>query len=307
MNVVSLLPSATEIVCALGLGDRLVGVSHDCDWPPEVQADRAVLSAAVVSGEQPSREIDQTVRERLHQGLSVYHLDAELLARLNPDVILTQELCEVCAPSFDEVQQAARVLHGDVEVVSLEPTSLEGVLDTIRVVGNATGHIDRADDLIGRLRTRIDRVRERAGLATDRPRTLAIEWLDPLFVGGHWVPEMIELAGGEAMNVPGEPSEEIAWADVARFDPEVIAVMPCGFAPERTAEELDLLIEHELWPDLKAVKAERVHVVHGSFYFNRPGPRLVDGVEILASLIHPDDFGDLELPNDAVYPVAWPW
>jgi iron complex transport system substrate-binding protein len=307
MNIVSLLPSATEIVCALGLEDRLVGVSHDCDWPPEVQEDRAVLSAAVVSGEQPSREIDQAVRERLHQGLSVYHLDDELLAKLEPDLILTQELCEVCAPSFDEVQQAARVLHGDVEVVSLEPTSLEDVLDTIRVVGHATGHTDRADDLIARLRTRIDRVRERAGLATDQPRTLAIEWLEPLFVGGHWVPEMIELAGGEAMNVPGEPSEAIDWADVARFDPEAIAVMPCGFAPERTAEELDLLIEHELWPDLKAVKDDRVHVVHGSFYFNRPGPRLVDGVEVLASLMHPEEFGDLELPSDAVYPVASPW
>ncbi len=307
MNIVSLLPSATEIVCALGLDDQLVGVSHDCDWPPEVDEDRAVLSAAVVTGEQPSREIDQTVRDRLHQGLSVYHLDDELLAKLEPDLILTQELCEVCAPSFDEVRQAARVLHGDVDIVSLEPASLEDVLDTIRVVGDATGRVERADDLIEQLRTRIDRVRERASLASDRPRTLAIEWLEPPFVGGHWVPEMIELAGGEAMNGPGEPSEEIAWADVARFDPEVIAVMPCGFAPERTAEELDLLIEHDLWPDLKAVKGDRVHVVHGSFYFNRPGPRLVDGVEILASLIHPDEFGDLELPGDAVYPVASPW
>lgn len=307
MKIVSLLPSATEIVCALGLEDQLVGVSHDCDWPPEVQEDRAVLSAAVVTGEPPSREIDQTVRDRLHQGLSVYHLDDELLAELEPDLILTQELCEVCAPSFDEVQRAARVLRGDVDIVSLEPTSLGDVLDTIRVVGNATGHADRAEDLIEELRMRLDRVRERASLATDRPRTLAIEWLDPLFVGGHWVPEMIEQAGGEAMNAPGEPSEEMEWADVERFDPEVIAVMPCGFAPERTADELDLLIEHELWPDLKAVKADRVHVVHGSFYFNRPGPRLVDGVEILASLIHPDDFADLELPQNAVYPVAWPW
>lgn len=307
MNIVSLLPSATEIVCALGLEDQLVGVSHDCDWPPEVQEDRAVLSAAVVSGEQPSREIDQTVRDRLHQGMSVYHLEDELLAELEPDLILTQELCEVCAPSFDEVQQATRVLHGDVGLVSLEPTSLDDVLDTIRVVGNATGQIERAEDLIEQLRRRMERVRERAGLALDRPRTLAIEWLDPLFVGGHWVPEMIETAGGEAMNVPGDPSEEIEWADVARFDPEVIAVMPCGFSPERTSEELDLLLEHELWPDLKAVKDDRVHVVHGSFYFNRPGPRLVDGVEILASLIHPDEFGDLEPPSDAVYPVASPW
>ena len=307
MKIVSLLPSATEIVCALGLEDQLVGVSHDCDWPPELQEDRAVLSAALVSGEQPSHEIDQTVRERLHQGLSVFHLDEELLAQLSPDIILTQELGEICAPSFDKVQRATRALHNNVDVISLEPTSLEDVLDTIRVVGNATGHMDRADDLIGRLRSRIDRVRPRAGLATDRPRTLAIEWLDPLFVGGHWVPEMIELAGGEPMNVPGDPSEEIDWDDVERFDPEAIVVMPCGLSPERTAEELDLLIEHELWPDLRAVRAERVHVLHGPFYFNRPGPRLVDGLEILAALLHPEEFGDLELPSDAVYPVAWPW
>ncbi len=307
MNIVSLLPSATEIVCELGLEAQLVGVSHDCDWPPEVQEDRAVLSAAVVTGDQPSGAIDEMVRDRLHQGLSVYHLDDELLERLDPDLILTQELCEVCAPSFDEVQQAARRLRDEAELVSLEPTTMNDVLATIRVVGEATGQLERAEALIHALQARIDRVRERAVTTTDAPRTLAIEWLDPLFVGGHWVPEMIEAAGGEAMNASGDPSEEIDWADVARFDPEVIVIMPCGFDPHRTADELDLLLEHELWPDLTAVKSGRVHVVHGSFYFNRPGPRLVHGLEILASLIHPDDFADLELAHDAVYPVATPW
>ena len=307
MKIVSLLPSATEIVCELGLHDQLVGVSHDCDWPPEVQDERPVVSTAVVSGDESSRQIDDVITERIHQGLSVYHLDQDLLAQLEPDVILTQELCEVCAPSFDEVQRAARVLHGDVEIVSLEPTSLDDVLDTIRIVGNATGHEERAQTVIERLSDRIDRVRDRADGMSERPRTLAIEWLDPLFVGGHWVPEMIELAGGEPMNAPGEPSEQIEWADVARFDPEIIVIMPCGFTPDRTDEELDLLTDHDLWPDLKAVKGDRVHVVHGSFYFNRPGPRLVTGLEILATLLHPDDFGDLELPKDAVYPVASPW
>ena len=307
MNIVSLLPSATEIVCELGLYDQLVGVSHDCDWPPEVQDERPVLSTAVVSGDEPSRQIDDVVNERIHQGLSVYHLDEDLLAQLAPDLILTQELCEVCAPSFDEVQQAARVLHGDVEIVSLEPTSLDDVLDTIRIVGNATGFQERAETVVERLRARIERVRDGADGMSERPRTLAIEWLDPLFVGGHWVPEMIETAGGEPMNAPGEPSEGIEWADVARFDPEVIVIMPCGFTPERTDEELDLLTDHDLWPDLRAVKADRVHVVHGSFYYNRPGPRLVTGLEVLATLLHPDEFGGLELPNDAVYPVASPW
>lgn len=314
-RIVSLLPSATEIVCELGLEDRLVGISHDCDWPPRIAEEKPVLSQAVVSGDSPSREIDQMVRERVHNGLSVYHLDQEQLRELQPDLILTQELCEVCAPSFTEVQQAARVLQGvgHPNIVSLEPTTLDEVLESIVLLGQWVGREARARELTGELKERAQSVRERvrvrdAESAGFRPRVCALEWLSPLFVGGHWIPEMIEWAGAESMGEPGEPSFQVAAGDVFRFDPDIIVLMPCGFAPERTFAEFDLL-DHPGWEGLRAVERGRIFVVHGSHYFNRPGPRLVQGLEILARIIGPELFSDLELPEGSVYAVGEdePW
>lgn len=303
MRIVSLLPSATEIVCELGLYDELVGISHDCDWPPGIQDEKPILSEAAVTSNWSSAEIDRMVRERLHQGLSVSRLDQDGLQVLAPDLILTQELCEVCAPSFTEVQQAARILDSEPKIVSLEPTDLEEILETITLVGQLTDRETRAQQLTSELRERIERVRTRADTMGARPRVLALEWLEPLFVGGHWVPEMIELAGGEPMGVPGEPSYEIAWENVKCFDPEIIVLMPCGFAPERTIQEFDLLLGYEDWEELRAVKDHQLFIVHGSYYLNRPGPRVVTGLEILAALIHPEAFDDVELPQGAVYPV----
>jgi iron complex transport system substrate-binding protein len=300
MRIVSLLPAATEIVCALGLRGELVGISHDCDWPPGIREEKEIVSEAAVHEGMSSAEIDQTAKELLHQGLSVYHLDTEKLRALKPDLILTQKLCEVCAPSFTDVQKAAEILDKEPEIISLEPANLDEIWDTIRLVGEVTGRISHAHRLIAKLRKRIERVRARTEALERHPRTLALEWLEPLYVGGHWVPEVIELAGGEAMNPPGEPSYEITWDDVETFDPEVIVLMVCGFSPERTLEEIDLLLEYEGWEELRAVKNGDVYVVHGSHYFNRPGPRVVIGLEILAKILHPGLFPDIRVPKGAI-------
>ncbi len=302
MRIISLLPSATEIICALGLSDELVGISHDCDWPPEIIG-KPVLSQPAIPGDLSSREIDQIVRELVHSGLSVYHLDAEQLRALQSDLIVTQELCEVCAPSFSEVLKAAKILDVEPKIVSLEPTRLDEILENIELIGQLTNREAQAHKLIARLRGRIERVRACTERVEERPRTLAIEWLEPLFVAGHWVPEMVELAGGEPLGEIGEPSYEITWIDIERFDPEIIVLMPCGFTPEQTMQELDLLLDYENWGELRAVKDGQVYIVHGSYYFNRPGPRIVIGLEILAKIVHPELFSDLEVPEGSVYPV----
>lgn len=293
MRIISLLPSATEIVYELGLGDRLVGVSHDCDWPPEVLK-KPKLSQAVVHAEMPSAEIDQIVRERLHSGLSVYHIDAELLQKLNPDLILTQELCEVCAPSFDDVRQAIKLLHRQPQIVSLEPHTLEDILDTILTVGEVSSTEDRAQRLVAQLRQRIERVRAQTEDVAHRPKVCCIEWLEPIMIAGHWVPQMVEYAGGEDwLGEIGQPSRYADWEEILTYNPDIIVLMPCGFSIERTLRELDVLMELDGWKELTAVKERQIFVVEASAYFNRPGPRIVTGLEILAEIVHPEIFSGL--------------
>jgi len=299
MRIVSLLPSATEIVCALDLADQLVAISHDCDWPPEI-ADRPVLSDSVIDTAADSASIDAQVRERVHTGRSIYHVDEERLRSLAPDLILTQELCKVCAPAFDEVQAAARIVDDRPRVVSLEPSSLDGILDNIHRVGEETGCPVRAELLIEGLRGRIDEVKERVSDADTRPRVLCLEWLDPLFLGGHWVPEMVQLAGGEPLGSPGEHSRESDWDEIRAFDPDRIVLMPCGFDLERTRSEACTVTNREEWQELRAVREGNVYITNGSAYFNRPGPRAVIGLEILAWCIHPEWCLDLPVPDDGV-------
>jgi len=299
MRIVTLLPSATEIVYALGLGKELVGVSHDCDYPPEVR-EKPVLSQSVVTSELTSREIDKTVKQRIHSGLSVYHIDAELLQKLKPDLILTQELCEVCAPSYSEVLEAAKILDAAPKIVSLEPKCLADILENIKLVGGLTARHARAEELINELQARIGKVAKLAD-EVNRPRVFCMEWLKPVYCAGHWVPEMVELAGGEDwLGEPGEPSFEIEWEEVLRYEPEIIVLMPCGFHPKRTLEEIDLVLEREGWQELPAVKNDRVFIVDGSAYFNRPGPRIITGVEILAQIIHPEIFSNLAPPGSLI-------
>jgi iron complex transport system substrate-binding protein len=302
MRIVSLLPSATEIVCAFGLCDELVGISHDCDWPPEIKG-KPALSHSVITNELSSAEIDQFVRERLHNGLSLYHLDQSELRRLKPDLILTEELCEVCAPSFDEVQAATRTLDPEPEIISLEPISLAEIIDNIRTVGEATNCEEEAAQLTSQLQARIDQVASRAENLEECPRVVCLDWLEPLFLAGHWVPEMVELAGGETLGDVGEPSAEIDWMTICHYNPDMLILMPCGFHPRRTFRELSLLAEREGWDELRAVKNGQVYIVNGSAYFNRPGPRIVTGLEALARILHPAHFVHVDIPADAWYHI----
>ncbi len=302
MRIVTLLPSATEIVYELGLGDSVVGVSHDCDWPPEVLK-KPKLSQAVVHSEMPSAEIDQIVRERIHSGLSVYHIDAELLQKLEPDIILTQELCEVCAPSFDDVRHAVKLLHSHPKIVSLEPHTLEDIFENILTVGEVTGRTAQAQKVVTQLRRRVARVRAKTERLTERPTVCCIEWLEPIMIAGHWVPQMVEYAGGEDwLGEIGEPSYSVEWSEVREYNPDILVLMPCGFSIERTLREMDLLTEREGWEELSAVKNDQVFIVEASAYFNRPGPRIVTGLEILAEIIHPEIFSGLA-PADSF--IRW--
>jgi len=290
-RIVSLLPSATEIVYALGLGERLVGVTHECDYPPEATSKPVLTASALPAASTPS-EIDRHVRRHLHQGSSIYTLDAELLERLAPDLILTQELCAVCAVSYEIVARAAKRLRGDPRIVSLEPSSLEDVYATIETLGELTGTSDRARAVIAGLRARVEALcRHVAGRA--RPRTLVLEWTDPPMSGGHWTPELVESAGGESILAnPGANSLILTWDAIAEADPEVILVAPCGFDLARSVAAVDeLAASNPTWPSLRAVRERRVGIVDGNAYVNRPGPRLVDSAEIFASAIHNQPYG----------------
>lgn len=299
MRIVSLVPSATEIVAGLGLAGALVGISADCDFPPAIRG-TPVLSEAVVAPGASSPAIDLHVRTHVHSGKSVYHLDAAQLAALRPDLILTQELCRVCAPSYTVVAQAARALGAEARIVSLEPRGLDDVLDNIRLVGDLTGTSGRAAALAADLRRRIDTVASRAAQAAGgRPRVVCVEWLDPIYVGGHWIPEMVALAGGrDVLGAPRQASRAAAWEEVRAARPDVLVLMPCGFDVARTRAELGRLAGRPGWDDLPAARTRRVYLVDASAYFSRPGPRIVVGLEILATLLHPGTFR-YELPPGA--------
>jgi iron complex transport system substrate-binding protein len=299
-RICSLLPSATEIVFALGLHDRLVAVTHECDFPPEAARRPVITRSTLAHTLRRSREIHTHISLAMHTGSSIYELDQDLLQRLAPELVLTQELCDVCAVSYATVERAVRRLPGSPTILSLEPTTLDGILDTIRHVGEATGARDAAESLVRNLGEQIEAFADLTARAPRRPRTFALEWLDPPFAAGHWVPEMIRIAGGEAgLSREGLPSTQVSWRDVATCDPEIIVLMPCGFTLERTLEELAAVILPDEWAGLRAVQSGQVYAVHGSAYFNRPGPRITVGLQILAEIIHP------ELCPRRTPPEAW--
>jgi iron complex transport system substrate-binding protein len=287
-RICSLLPSATEIVYVLGLEDRLVAVTHECDYPPEAQAKPQITSSVIDSTGLSAREIDQAVRRSLAEKSTIYYLDGALLDKLQPDLVLTQELCDVCAVGRQEVHSAVSVLAKAPTVVSLEPRTLSEVLDSILLVGRLTGTLRRAIEVTDGLLARLERVRQAVAGQPSVP-VLTMEWTDPVFVGGHWVPEMVEIAGGhDVLGRSGEPSREVSWDEVLSAAPEVVVAMPCGFGLERAREEMARADPPEAWHQIPAVRQDRVYVVDGSSYFNRPGPRLIEGVEILASILHPE-------------------
>jgi iron complex transport system substrate-binding protein len=292
MKIVSLLPSATEIVCALGLTEALVGVTHECDYPPDVIG-KPVLTASRIHGRSlTGAEIDHAVSTRLggHQGL--YTLDEALLRVLQPDLVLTQELCDVCAVSYTAVQQAARFLDAATRVVSLEPTTLEAVLENIALVGQLTEREREAAELVTRLRRRLVAVRARVSTVSRRPRVWVCEWLDPPYSAGHWVSAQVDWAGGqEVFERLGLPSVQIRPEEVVRAAPDVIVLAPCGFHVELVEQEAARTAFFQGWHELPAVRAGAVWAVDASSYYSRPGPRLVDGVEHLARVLHPETVG----------------
>jgi len=288
MRIVSLLPSATEIVCALGLGERLVGVTHECDWPAFV-LDLPKVTRTLIPHDATSRQIDDLVRERLQTQQALYTLDLPVLEALCPDVIVTQALCDVCAVAEEEVRAAACSLPGHPRVVNLEPATLAQVLDSITQVAAATGTEDGAKAVIHGLHARIDAVAARTESLRDRPRVALLEWIDPPFSCGHWSPELVRLAGGvEGIGREGSPSRTLRWDELVGWQPEVLCIACCGFTVERTLQDLEILRGYPGWKDLPCVRARRVYVVSGSDYFSRPGPRLVDSLEILGHALHPD-------------------
>jgi iron complex transport system substrate-binding protein len=295
MRIVSLLPSATEIVFALGLGDQLVGRTHECDFPPEVVDVPVVTEDLTLGSAGTSREIHDRISHALHGGSSVYRLDAELLAALRPDVVLTQELCDVCAVSYREVSTAVRAIDGDTTVVSLEPHSIEGILNTISTVGAFTEAEDEAVGLIELLRERLAAIEnlalERRLQGIPARRVVVLEWLDPPFASGHWVPEMVRRAGGwELLGREGERSAETTWDQIRQVDPEQLILALCGFDASRAARELEVAALPSWFDGSAAVHDGGLFAVDGAGLFSRPGPRIVEGIATLAELFDPEGF-----------------
>ena len=289
MRIVSLLASATEIVAALGLEDRLVGRSHECDFPPSVLP-LPICTSPKFEVMGSSVEIDRRVKESLQVDTSVYSVDARLLDHLRPDVVVTQAQCEVCAVSLRDVESAVAGMSQRAKIVSLNPNSLAEIWEDVRVVAAACDVSDRGETLVARLQRQMEEVAQRAkGLV--RPTVACIEWIDPLMAAGNWVPELVELAGGvNLFGEAGKHSPWMNWDDLVRRDPDLLVVMPCGFDLARTKEELPALTRRQGWESLKAVRTGRVWVADGNAYFNRPGPRLVEALEMLAEALHPEAF-----------------
>lgn len=310
MRIVSLLPSATEIVYALGLGDELVGVTHECDYPADARSKTVVTRSLHDLPAATSREIHGLVEGSMRSHTALYELDEAALAALEPDLILTQELCRVCAVGYEQVNEVARRLDGEVTVLSLEPVSVEGILNAIQTVGAMTEAEDEAMAVVEDLRVRLGHVNEIVRGRRDHgfvpPRVVALEWLDPPFAVGHWVPEQVRIAGGwELLGAEGAKSVETSWAAVREVDPEILVLMPCGFDLPKTVEEWARTPRPDGWAELRAVREGRVFATDGSAYFSRPGPRVIDGIEVLSEIIDPAAFDGMA-PTDSWVRLAEP-
>lgn len=299
MRIVSLLPSATEIVCALGLEDQLVGVTHECDYPPAVLR-LPKVTHTLIPKEATSGEIDRLVRQQLQATRALYALNLQLLKELQPDLIVTQSLCDVCAVAQDDVQAALSQLPGNPRVINLEPQSLLDVFAAMHQVADAAGV--SAEGASQSLTSRVDAVIARSATLTHRPRVVLLEWLDPPFSCGHWSPELVRLAGGiEGLGQEGRPSRTLRWEEVITWQPEIVFVACCGLNVERTLQDLSSLQSISGWQELPAVRSGRLYITDGSQYFSRPGPRLVDSLEMLAHVLHPSVH---PLPSELPAPIV---
>jgi iron complex transport system substrate-binding protein len=291
MRIISLISAGTEMLYALGLGEHVVAVSHECDWPPECRGLPRVTYSNIDSTEN-SGAIDRQVRNLMGAGKSLYEIDVATIADLRPNLIVTQAQCDVCAVAYEDVISAVKSLPalGETQIVSLNPRSLSDVFEEMLQLGTAAGASIKANAAVVKLRDRVERLRLASATLqpSERLRAAIIEWTDPLMLAGNWVPELIELAGGQCeLTPPGQHSRIHAWQELQQFDPHVIVICPCGFDRDRAGVEATQLAKREEWKNLAAVKSHRVHAIDGNAYFNRPGPRLVESAELLTTLLHP--------------------
>lgn len=288
MRICSLLPSATEIIASLGLSDELVGISHECDYPPSIKDVPVMVEPIIPPHGLSSNDIDRQVHQLVASGQRLYRLNDHLLRQAQPDLILSQDLCHVCAVTPDQLHDALCSMPQQPTVLTLNPSTVHDVIDDVVRIGDAAGRSAEGHRLATQLRDRLDTIRTRVQDFSHRPRVVCIEWLSPLYVAGHWVPEMVQLAGGQdVLAQPGSPSRVVTWDEIFAAAPDVLIVMPCGFSVERTQTELlQLLQQPDQWR-LSQDLAQRTFLVDASSYFSRPGPRLIDGIELLAAILHP--------------------
>ena len=290
-RIVSLLPAATEIICALGLEHQLVGRSHECDYPPGISNLPICSSAKFLPGSD-SAQIDRQVKEILSESLSIYTIDRDLIKSLAPEVIITQAQCEVCAVSLKDVELAlSDLLDKECQIISLQPNELDDVYGDIRMIAGQLGVENAAEELLELSAERINIIRHKLKFITEKPTLACIEWLSPLMMAGNWTPEIIEIAGGlPILTEAGKHSSYINFQDILQAEPDIILIMPCGFSIQRTLQEISLMLDTPGWADLKAVKSQRVYIADGNQYFNRSGPRITDSIEIMAEIINPKQF-----------------
>ncbi len=292
MKIASLLPSCTEIACALGLEDEIVGVSHECDFPEEIKL-KPVLTKSKINHLGNSYQINKDVLEVVKNGLSVYDIYEEKLKELNPDVILTQDQCEVCAVSLKDVEEITNKYICNAKILSLKPVVFEDIFDDIRKIGMITNREKQSEKLIENLYSRVNIIKNKTRYLTYKPRICVIEWLEPIMIAGNWSPEMIEIAGGmNLMSEPGNHSRKIDFETILHYQPDKIIISPCGFKVYQTINDIDFLTSNAKWKELKAVQKNEVYVIDGNAYLNRPSQRIVDSLEIISSIIHPELFNE---------------
>ncbi len=291
VRIVSLIASSTEIVHALGFGDQMVGRSHECDFPTQV-TELPVCTGPKFRTDGTSYEIDQRVKAILQESLSVYRVDAEKLNELKPTHIITQAQCEVCAVSLKDVEEAAcQIISSKPQIISLQPDSLADIFDDVRRIAKGLGVVPVGEMMVDQLKGRMEAVSEKARALANKPRIALVEWIEPMMAGGNWMPELIEMAGGiNLFGEAGKHSPWMNWEDLVASDPDIIVVSPCGFDIKRTLEEMHLISNRKEYAGLKAVKAGKVFVADGNQYFNRPGPRVLESLEMLAEMLHPEEF-----------------
>jgi iron complex transport system substrate-binding protein len=298
-RIVSFLPSATEILYELGVGDQVLAVTHECNYPIEAKSKPKVIHSSFDPGKMTSEQIDKKVVELVKTGKDIYVLDEQVLKKASPDLIVAQGICEVCSPYTKEINRAVSILQGKPEVLILDPRNLDDILQNIIQIGTKVGKQEEAQGLVSKLQTRIKKIKDRQKGAL--PKVLCLEWLDPLYTAGHWVPQMVETAGGvNGISTTGEQSRRMELDEAVKLDPDIIVLMPCGFDVNRTILEYEKLVENKKWNSMRAVKEGQVYAVDANEYFSKPGPRTVTGLEILATIINPDTFRDIKIPKSAV-------